>query len=282
MSIEPALYIVATPIGNLGDITLRALEVLREVALIAAEDTRHTRRLLEHFKIDRPLVSLHQHNERQRLPQLLAELAGGAAIALVSDAGTPLISDPGFPLVRAARRQGSRVIPLPGPSSLLAALAVAGLPTDRFVFEGFLPARDQARRQRLEALASEPRTLLFFESSHRIAETVAAMAAILGPQRPAALARELTKLYEQVYDDTLGALVDWLEVDPNRCRGEFVVVVAGAPQQDQEVSQGREARQLLEILLEEGLPVKQATRVAARLTGIKRNVLYRLALEIQG
>ena len=278
MTVESgALYVVATPIGNLEDISARALRVLREVDCIAAEDTRHTGRLLRHFDIDKPLFSLHEHNERGRLEQIVARLRKGQSVALVSDAGTPLISDPGFPLVRELRRQGLPVIPIPGPSSLLAALSVAGLPTDRFVFEGFLPAKTAARRERLRALAREERTLVFFEASHRIAETLADLAAEFGGERPAVIARELTKRFEEICGAPIGDLVMWLEVDVNRQRGEFVLVVQGAAAASE--ADTPENRRLLAALLSE-LPVSRAVVVAAKLTGLRKKSLYDLALTL--
>lgn len=278
MTVESgALYVVATPIGNLEDISARALRVLREVDCIAAEDTRHTGRLLRHFDIDKPLFSLHEHNERSRLEQIVARLRKGQSAALVSDAGTPLISDPGFPLVRELRRQGLPVIPIPGPSSLLAALSVAGLPTDRFVFEGFLPAKTAARRERLRALAREERTLVFFEASHRIAETLADLAAEFGGERPAVIARELTKRFEEIQGAPIGDLVMWLEVDVNRQRGEFVLVVQGAAVASE--ADTPENRRLLAALLSE-LPVSRAVVVAAKLTGLRKKPLYDLALTL--
>lgn len=278
MTVESgALYVVATPIGNLEDISARALRVLREVDCIAAEDTRHTGRLLRHFDIDKPLFSLHEHNERGRLEQIVARLRKGQSVALASDAGTPLISDPGFPLVRELRRQGLPVIPIPGPSSLLAALSVAGLPTDRFVFEGFLPAKTAARRERLRALAREERTLVFFEASHRIAETLADLAAEFGGERPAVIARELTKRFEEIQGAPIGDLVMWLEVDVNRQRGEFVLVVQGAAVASE--ADTPENRRLLAALLSE-LPVSRAVVVAAKLTGLRKKPLYDLALTL--
>ena len=277
MTVESgALYVVATPIGNREDISARALRILREVNAIAAEDTRHTGQLLAHFEINTPLFSLHEHNERTRLAQVAARLRKGQSLALVSDAGTPLISDPGFPLVRELRRQGLKVIPIPGPSSILAALSVAGLPTDRFVFEGFLPAKSAARRERLQTLVWEDRTLVFLESSHRIAETLSDMAEVLGAQRPAVIARELTKRFEEVQSAPLGALTDWLGADPHRSRGEFVVLVQGAPVVTNEVDTP-ETRRLLTALLEE-LPMGRAVAVAVKATGLKRKTLYELAL----
>jgi 16S rRNA (cytidine1402-2'-O)-methyltransferase len=280
MTIEPGvLYVVATPIGNLSDISDRALQVLREVAWIAAEDTRHSKRLLQHFGIRTPLVSLYDHNEQARIPQLLADLQAGKAIALIADAGTPLISDPGFPLLRQIRAQGLKASPIPGPSSLVAALSVAGLPTDRFVFEGFLPAKPQARRNYLNALQRESRTLVFFESSHRIQAALNDLMAIFGSERQAVLARELTKQFEEIHSDTLGELCGWLTADANRCRGEFVVVVQGAPQATDEWVR-IEIHRLLTLLLTE-LPVKRAVAVAGRLSDWPKNRLYELALTIK-
>lgn len=277
MTVESgALYVVATPIGNLEDISARALRILREVNAIAAEDTRHTGQLLAHFEISTPLFSLHEHNEHARLAQVMVRLRERQSLALVSDAGTPLISDPGFPLVRELRQQGLKVIPIPGPSSILAALSVAGLPTDRFVFEGFLPAKSAARRERLQTLVWEDRTLVFLESSHRIAETLSDMAEVLGAQRPAVIARELTKRFEDVYGAPLVELIDWLGADPHRSWGEFVVLVQGAPVVTNEVDTP-ETRRLLTALLEE-LPMGRAVAVAVKATGLKRKTLYELAL----
>ncbi|MDS4029436.1 MAG: 16S rRNA (cytidine(1402)-2'-O)-methyltransferase [Candidatus Contendobacter sp.] len=280
MAVESgALYVVATPIGNLEDISARALRVLREVNRIAAEDTRHTGQLLRHFGIETPLLSLHEHNERDRLESIVACLREGQALALVSDAGTPLISDPGFPLVRELRRQGLKVIPVPGPSSLLAALSVAGLPTDRFVFEGFLPAKSTARRERLRALAAEERTLVFFEASHRVAEALADLAAAFGRERAAVVARELTKCFEEIHGASLGELMAWLEADPHRRKGEFVLMIQGAPTATEADTPA--TRRLLAALLME-LPTSRAVTVAAKATGLRKKPLYELALTLGG
>jgi len=273
------LYVVATPIGNLEDISARALSVLKQVALVAAEDTRHSGTLLSHFGIRAELISLHDHNEAERAPLLVARLEAGESVALISDAGTPLISDPGFELVRAARAAGITVTPVPGASALIAALSVSGLPTDRFVFEGFLPAKPAARRERLAALAAETRTLVFYESVHRLKESLADMAAAFGAARPAVLARELTKLHEQVRDGALQTLVEWAGSDPVAGKGELVLMVAGAAAADTALD--AEAERVLKTLLRE-LPVKQAAALAAEITGLNKNPLYERALELSG
>lgn len=276
------LYVVATPIGNLEDLSRRAERVLATVDYVAAEDTRHSRVLLQHYGIRTPLLSLHEHNEAQRVDSVLELLVRGESVALVSDAGTPLISDPGYRLVREARRRGLQVVPVPGPSSLVAALSVAGLPTDRFAFEGFLPAKPAQRRRRLEELVAEPRTLVFFEASHRIVASVEDMAAIFGTAREAAIARELTKAFETVLQGSLGELLERLNSDPDQTRGEFVVMVAGAPEAvDDDEAKLAEADRILKVLLEE-LPLKQAAKLAAKLTGVTRNVLYERGLGFDG
>ncbi len=269
------LYVVATPIGNLEDLSPRARDALAHVALIAAEDTRHTAKLLSHFGIRTPLVSLHDHNEAERTPGLIEKLSAGASLALVSDAGTPLVSDPGYQLVRAARAAGICVSPVPGACALIAALSASGLPTDRFVFDGFLPQKSAARQARLVELAGEMRTLVFYESVHRLVESLGDMAQTFGGERSAVIARELTKLHESLRDGTLQALAAWAKSDSHIGKGEVVVLVAGAAPE----SDVRDADAVLAVLLEE-LPVKQAAVLAAKLTGGKRNALYRRALEI--
>lgn len=266
------LYIVATPIGNLEDVTQRALKVLAAVDLVAAEDTRHSGRLLSHFGIQASLMSLHEHNEEQQVERVLDLLAQGGSVAVVSDAGTPLINDPGFRLVREARRRELPVVPVPGASSLIAALSVAGLPTDRFCFEGFLAAKPSARRHQLQGLAQEPRTLVFFESPHRILGALEDLRAAFGPDREAAVARELTKTFETVRAGSLDELLDWMRADDNQQRGEFVLVVAGRPESAAAPSE-TEARRVLRVLLSE-LPLKQAAKLAAQITGAPKNQLY--------
>ena len=265
------LHVVATPIGNLGDLSPRAQQALREADAVCAEDPRHTRRLLGHFGIEAELVALHEHNEQQQAARLVERLQAGESLALVSDAGTPLVSDPGFRLVRAAREAGVRVSPVPGPSALIAALSVAGVASDRFAFEGFLPARAGARRERLQRLAGEPRTLIFYEASHRIAETLEDMAGAFGAERRAVLARELTKLFETVLDGTLAALLERVRQDPDQRKGEFVVVVEGAGDDaDAALAEGRRVYRLLNA----HLPPSTAARLAAELTGAPRKALY--------
>lgn len=265
------LWVVATPIGNLDDLSLRAQETLRRVALIAAEDTRHSAPLLARYGIATRLVALHEHNERDEAERLVARLCEGEDIALISDAGTPLVSDPGFRLVRAARAAGIAVSPVPGACAAIAALSVAGLPSDRFVFEGFLPAKAAARRERLAELAAEARTLVFYESSHRVRDCVDDMVTIFGATRPAVLARELTKLFETVIDGDLATLAARIAADPNQERGEFVLLVGGRPaDEDGRLAEGRRVF----ALLREELPPARAAKLAAAITGAARKALY--------
>jgi len=271
------LYVVATPIGNLADLTPRAREVLASVALIAAEDTRHTRQLLSSCGIGAALTSLHEHNEAHKSAQLVARLAGGESIALVSDAGTPLVSDPGFDLVAAARRAGIAVVAIPGACAAIAALSVAGLPSDRFVFEGFLPAKTAARSERLEQLAREQRTLIFYEAPHRLADVLRDMTRILGAERNASISRELTKRFETTYSGTLAQLSEAAALDSDMSRGELVIVVSGAPAASTALELDSDA--LLRALLQELSP-SQAAKVAAHVTGGKRSDLYEAALRL--
>ncbi len=271
------LYVVATPIGNLNDITPRAREVLETVDLIAAEDTRVTGRLLMHFGIKTRQIALHEHNESAIAAKLVGEMQAGKSIALVSDAGTPLISDPGFRLLREAHQAGIPVSPVPGPSALLAALSVSGLPTDRFAYEGFLPARQAARQKRLRALAGESRTLVFFESVHRVADTVNDLIATHGAERNAFLGRELTKLYEQCVSADLQTIAALLADGSIPAKGEFVIAVEGAPETATDAAL-IEVDQLLRKLANV-LPGKQAVAIAAELSGQNKNELYRRMLE---
>ncbi len=265
------LHVVATPIGNLADLSPRAQDVLRSVDAICAEDTRHTRALLGHFGIGTPALALHEHNEDVLSERIVARLLGGDSLALVSDAGTPLVSDPGFRRVRAARAAGVRVSPVPGPSAVITALSVAGLPSDRFAFEGFLPAKPGARRDALARLAGEPRTLVFYEASHRIVDTLADLRAAFGDARPAVLARELTKLFETVLDGSLVDLHAQVEADPNQRKGEFVLVVQGAGHDDDaQLAEGRRVYGLLSA----HLAPSAAAKLAAEITGAPRKALY--------
>lgn len=270
------LQVVATPIGNMGDVSARARQALESAAAIAAEDTRHTGALLQALGIARPLLSLHSHNETQRVPEILARLAAGETIALVSDAGTPLLSDPGYELVRAATDAGMTVEAIPGPSAITAALAVAGLPVSRFCFEGFLPARARERRAHLAQLAGETRTLVFFEAPHRIAAALADLSAELGGERRAAVARELTKAHETVYRGTLAELAQRSAVEDNFQRGEITIVVAGAARQAAGVDTALLRRAV--ALLSKELSPSRAASIAAQLTGATRSEAYALAM----
>ena len=273
------LYVVATPIGNLGDITLRALEVLRGVDVVAAEDTRDSGRLLNHYGIAAKLAALHEHNERSAGAKILGLLGEGKSVALISDAGTPAISDPGAHLVAAAWAAGYKVVPLPGANAAIAALSAAGLPDAHFLFYGFLPHGGAERRRALEALKESPHLLVFYESPHRILACAADLREVLGGARRITFARELTKLYESIHTCFLDEAQSWLEADANRQKGEFVLLVSGA-----EVSKaegvGAEARRTLEILLAD-LPLKQAVKLAAEISGEKKNALYELALALK-
>lgn len=274
------LYVVATPIGNLGDISLRALDTLRTVDLVAAEDTRQTGLLLRHYGIRVPLLAYHEHNEAELAPRLAQDIAQGRRVALVSDAGTPLISDPGFRLVREARRQGLPVVPLPGASALLCALAASGLPTDRFLFAGFPPRAASRRRDWLQALAEEPGTLVFYEASHRIQDTLRDLCDLFGAGRQAVLARELTKLHETFLEGDPCQLAARLVADPDQRRGEHVLLVQGAGERRDE-DRDPQAERILRVLLEE-LPVSQAVALTARIQGGGKNRLYPLAMALTG
>lgn len=270
------LYVVATPIGNLSDITDRAKDILNSVELIAAEDTRHTRRLLQHLDIQTKSISLHDHNERQKSSTLVEQLIKGDNIALVSDAGTPLISDPGFFLVREVRAAGIKVVPIPGACAMVTALSASGLATDRFIFEGFLSSKSGARCKQLEQLANEPRTLVFYESTHRIEDCLVDMSNIFGKERQATIARELTKTFETIHSDSLENLIQWMQSDSDQKRGEFVVIVAGST--NALTSDEKESDRIVDLLATK-LPLAQATALAADITGERKKVLYQRALQ---
>lgn len=272
------LYVVATPIGNLGDLSPRACAILGQVDRICAEDTRTSGRLLAQFGIDRPLTAVHEHNESAVVGALLEQLQRGAALALISDAGTPLVSDPGYVLVRAARRAGIPVIAVAGPCAAIAALSVSGIASDSFSFFGFLPHKAGARRQRLQQLASEPRTLILYESSHRIVEAMSDICSQLGPERELCLCRELSKRFEESHSGSAAEVLSWLKADDNHQRGEFVLVIAGAAE---DVAAQHDADRLLKVLLTELSPAR-AARVAAELGSGRKQALYRRALELSG
>lgn len=276
---ESALYVVATPIGNLEDITLRGIATLRSVDLIAAEDTRHTRRLLQHLEIDTPLTAYHEHSDDSAAARLCERVVAGQSLALVSDAGTPMISDPGYRLLRAAQTAGLRVVPIPGPCAAVAALSVSGLPSDRFLFVGFLPARTVARQTRLSSLADAQATLVFYEAPHRLQGTLADLVQCLGGEREAVLARELSKAFETVRRSSLDDLVAFVAADSNQCRGEIVLLVAGTAARDPGVDPA-----LAELMqsLSERMPPREAAALLATYSGVRKNRLYTHWLEARG
>jgi len=273
------LYVIATPIGNRADMGERAISVLKQVDLIAAEDTRHSKGLLQHYNIGTPMLAYHDHNEEKATPKLIKRLQEGENIAIISDAGTPLLSDPGYRLVKAAHASSIKVSPVPGACAAIAALSVSGLATDRFLFAGFAPHKQGARQDFFREFEHQVATLVFYESSHRIVASVKDMMKIFGEKRRVVLAREISKLFETVYSSTIGGLIDWLEADTNQQKGEFVLVLEGAEKQVSQ--QSAELEQLLKVLLEE-LPVKQASQIAAKITGVKKNQIYKLALDLSG
>ena len=270
MAISPCLYIVPTPIGNLSDITLRAIEVLKSVDCIAAEDTRHSGILLQHLDAKAPMLALHDHNEQQRAGVLIQRIQQGQSIALISDAGTPLISDPGYHLVKACRDAGVKVVPLPGPCAAITALSAAGLPTDRFVFEGFLPAKEKGKEDRLQAVADETRTMVFYESPRRVIDTLESMQKVFG-DRLVVAARELTKTFETIHALPLSEMIPWLQEDENRTRGEFVLMVAGKTENSDDIP--AEVQRTLTLLMKD-LPLKKAAALTAEIYGVKKNALY--------
>ena len=271
------LYIVATPIGNLQDITARALDIFNQVDLIAAEDTRHSGLLLSHYGIKKPFFALHDHNEQQKADLLVEKLHQGNHIALISDAGTPLISDPGFHVVRKCRQAGIRVVPLPGACAAITALCASGVASDRFCFEGFLPAKSKARRDKLTELADEARTLIFYESTHRILDSLTDVETVLGADRYVVLAREITKTWETIIGDEVGQLRTWLAEDPNRTKGEMVLIIEGkSAESSAEFSP--QAIKALQLIAQE-LPLKKAAAIVAELYGYKKNALYQFGLD---
>jgi 16S rRNA (cytidine1402-2'-O)-methyltransferase len=273
------LFVVATPIGHLDDISYRAIEVLKSVSLIAAEDTRTSMQLLKHFNISTPLTACHDHNESNKIDQLIQRLLNGENMALISDAGTPLISDPGFKFVRAAQEHNIRVIPVPGACAAIAALSAVGLPSDRFSFEGFLPSKQSQRLLNLEKLKDETQTMIFYEAPHRILECVKDMANVFGADRPVGFAREITKTFETIRKMTLGELIEFIAKDANQQKGEIVLVVGGATV-EKDMDQEKLDNLLLRLL--QDLSVKAASQLAADLTGIKKKVAYQRALELTG
>ncbi|QCU90652.1 16S rRNA (cytidine(1402)-2'-O)-methyltransferase [Thiomicrorhabdus sediminis] len=275
------LYVVATPIGNLSDISRRAIEVLQQVDWIAAEDTRHTKQLLNALAINQKLISLHEHNEQQRSEQLLEHLQSGQNGALVSDAGTPLINDPGYFLVKTLRQANLEVVPVPGPSAVITALSAAGLPTDRFCYEGFLPARKSKRLLALQALANEPRTLVFYESPHRLMDCLHDMQEAFGAQRELVVARELTKKFEQFVEGELQQVMGYFSDNSDKLRGEFVLMLKGAELVADKGQTRLEVDQLLEVLLAQNLPVKQIAEIASQLSGEKKKPLYQRVLQMK-
>lgn len=273
------LYLVATPIGNLADFSFRAVEVLKKADVVACEDTRHSRPLLDYYGIAGSLVAFHEHNEDAAAPRLVERLARGESVALISDAGTPLINDPGFPLVRLAREAGIRVVPIPGPCALVAALSASGLPADRFAFEGFPPRKPAARKALFETLRDESRTLVFYESSHRVEDALRDLAAVFPPERRLVIARELTKLYETIAATTVGEAPGLLEREPDMRRGEFVLLIEGAAPTADTDELAPEQEGVLRLLLEE-CSVKTAVALAVKITGARREKVYRAALRM--
>lgn len=272
------LYIVATPIGNLDDITLRAIDTLKRVDLIAAEDTRHSGLLLQHLGIKAKLFSLHDHNEQEKAHVLIEKLQSGISIALVSDAGTPLINDPGYHLVKACRENDIKVVPIPGACAAIAALSVAGLPSDKFIYEGFLPAKSKARQDSLVSLITEPRTMIFYESTHRLLETLKDMQTIFGADKQIVLAKELTKTWETIVSFPVNELIDWLNQDASRQKGEFVLIVAGYTESNKDIDP--KAINTLKLLQKE-LPLKKAAAITAEIYGLKKNQLYQIGLNLE-
>lgn len=277
-NLSGVLYVIATPIGNLQDISSRAIEKLNEVDLILAEDTRHSKHLLEHFGIKATMHSYHEYNERESVPNLLNLIQQGKSIALISDAGTPLVSDPGFQLVKSAHERNIRIIPVPGPSALITALSIAGIAVDKFIFEGFLPEKTQARKKRMEILADETRTIVFYEAPHRILEFLDDASHIFGDDRTVCLCRELTKIYETIKRDSLKNILTFIRSDRLQQKGEFVIIIAG--RENRKIADDTEFLRIINILLKHDVSIKQASAIVAEITGGRKNKIYKLALEL--
>jgi 16S rRNA (cytidine1402-2'-O)-methyltransferase len=273
------LYLVATPIGDMTDIAPRALDILNIVDIVAVEDKRRSSRLFSHFGIKTPMISYHDHSEEKQVKKIIDELLCGKSVALISDAGTPLISDPGFKLVNAAKDKSIKVSPIPGPCALIAAISASGLPSNRFIFEGFLPAKSIARITKIQNISADSRTIIFYEAPHRILETLIDMIKVIGPSRKIVLARELTKTYETFISGTLKGVLEVIEKDLNQQKGEIVIVLAGADSSEKKI-ETQDSKRILSVLLED-LPLKQAVSLGSRITGVQKNIFYKLALDLK-
>ena len=273
------LYLVATPIGDMTDIAPRALDILSTVDIVAVEDKRRSSRLFSHFGIKTPMISYHDHSEEKQVKKIIDELLCGKSVALISDAGTPLISDPGFKLVNAAKDKSIKVSPIPGPCALIAAISASGLPSNRFIFEGFLPAKSIARITKIQNISADSRTIIFYEAPHRILETLIDMIKVIGPSRKIVLARELTKTYETFISGTLKGVLEIIEKDLNQQKGEIVIVLAGADSSEKKI-ETQDSKRILSVLLED-LPLKQAVSLGSKITGVQKNIFYKLALDLK-
>ena len=273
------LYLVATPIGDMTDIAPRALGILSTVDIVAVEDKRRSSRLFSHFGIKTPMISYHDHSEEKQVKKIIDELLCGKSVALISDAGTPLISDPGYKLVNAAKDKSIKVSPVPGPCALIAAISASGLPSDRFIFEGFLPSKSIPRITKIQNISADSRTIIFYEAPHRILETLIDMIKVIGPSRKIVLARELTKTYETFISGTLESVLQIIEKDLNQQKGEIVIVLAGADSSEKKI-ETQDSERILSVLLEE-LPLKQAVSLGSKITGIQKNIFYKLALDLK-
>ncbi len=273
------LYLVATPIGDMTDIAPRALGILNTVDIVAVEDKRRSSRLFSHFAIKTPMICYHDHSEEKQVKKIIDELLCGKSVALISDAGTPLISDPGYKLVNAAKNKSIKVSPVPGPCALIAAISASGLPSDRFIFEGFLPPKSIARISKIQNISTDYRTIIFYEAPHRILETLIDMIKVIGPSRKIVLARELTKTYETFISGTLEGVLEIIEKDLNQQKGEIVIVLAGADSSEKKI-ETQDSKRILSVLLEE-LPLKQAVSLGSKITGVQKNIFYKLALDLK-